>query len=106
MYHHESFTLTHDKDPKNKDKLTLTHDEDKQIRALSRKTMHESLPDIDLRLRWRSGRHLATERINNRYLLEDGSSISKGVKVLSAVSNEINCVFAPVENPTVRQKMP
>jgi hypothetical protein len=37
MYHH-SFTLTHDKDPKNKDKLTLTHDEDKQMAALQEKT--------------------------------------------------------------------
>jgi hypothetical protein len=37
MYH-QSFTLTHDKDPKNKDKLTLTHDEDKQMAALQEKT--------------------------------------------------------------------
>jgi hypothetical protein len=29
----------------------------------------------------------------------DGSSLSKGVEVLSAVSNEINCVFLHLENP-------
>jgi hypothetical protein len=29
----------------------------------------------------------------HRYLIEDGSSISKGVDVLSAVSDDINCVF-------------
>jgi hypothetical protein len=35
-----------------------------------------------------------------RYLIEDGSSISKGVEVLSAVSNEIDCVFLHLlENP-------
>jgi hypothetical protein len=28
-----------------------------------------------------------------RYLIKDGSSISKGVDVLSAVSDEIDCVF-------------
>jgi hypothetical protein len=44
--------LTHDKDPKNKDKLTLTHDEDKQMAALSQENYAmKSLPDIDLRLR-------------------------------------------------------
>jgi hypothetical protein len=35
-----------------------------------------------------------------RHLIEDGSSISKGVNVLSAVSNEIDCVFFHLlENP-------
>jgi hypothetical protein len=34
------------------------------------------------------------------YLIEDGSSISKGVDVLSAVSNDIDSVFLhPLENP-------
>jgi hypothetical protein len=35
-----------------------------------------------------------------RYLIEDGSSISKGVDVLSAVNEDINCVFLHLlENP-------
>jgi hypothetical protein len=35
-----------------------------------------------------------------RYLVQDGSSISKGVEVLSAVSHDINCVFLHLlENP-------
>jgi hypothetical protein len=35
-----------------------------------------------------------------RYLIKDGSSISKGVEVLSAVSDDINCVFLHLlENP-------
>jgi hypothetical protein len=34
------------------------------------------------------------------YLIEDGSSISKGVEVLSAVNDDINCVFLHLlENP-------
>jgi hypothetical protein len=35
-----------------------------------------------------------------RYLIEDGSSISKGVDVLSAVNDDVNCVFLHLlENP-------
>jgi hypothetical protein len=35
-----------------------------------------------------------------RYLVQDGSSISKGVEVLSRVNNDINCVFLHLlENP-------
>jgi hypothetical protein len=34
-------------------------------------------------------------RAGRRYLIKDGSSISKRVEVLSAVSDEIDCVFAP-----------
>jgi hypothetical protein len=37
-----------------------------------------------------------------RYLIKDGSSISKGVDVLSAVSDEIDCVFIHLlENPSL-----
>jgi hypothetical protein len=36
------------------------------------------------------------------YLIKDGSSISKGVDVLSAVSDEIDCVFLHLlENPSL-----
>jgi hypothetical protein len=58
----------------------------------------ETLPDIiqggDVRAL------LRLNRAGRRYLVEDGSSISKGVEVLSAVSNVINCVFLHLlENP-------
>jgi hypothetical protein len=37
-----------------------------------------------------------------RYLIKDGSSISKGIDVLSAVSDEIDCVFLHLlENPSL-----
>jgi hypothetical protein len=40
--------------------------------------------------------------VGRRYLIEDGSSISKGVDVLSAVSDDINCVFLHLlENPSL-----
>jgi hypothetical protein len=55
----------------------ITYADDRTVKAI-------------LRLNW-AGR---------RYLIEDGSSISKGVDVLSAVSDEIDCVFLHLlENP-------
>jgi hypothetical protein len=43
---------------------------------------------------------LSLNRAGRQYLVEDGSSISKGVDVLSAVSDDINCVFLHLlENP-------
>jgi hypothetical protein len=43
---------------------------------------------------------LRLNEAGRRYLIEDRSSISKGVKVLIAVSEEINCVFLHLlENP-------
>jgi hypothetical protein len=43
---------------------------------------------------------LRLNRAGRRYLIKDGSSISKGVDVLSAVSDEIDCVFLHLlENP-------
>jgi hypothetical protein len=51
------------------------------------------------------GRVKAILRLNaagRRYLIKDGSSISKGVDVLSAVSDEIDCVFLHLlENPNL-----
>jgi hypothetical protein len=83
-------------------RLTLNDDEDKQMAALLQKNYAlESLPDIDLEKRPRDvNAILRLNAAGRRYLIEDGSSISKGVKVLSAVSNEINCVFLHLlENP-------
>jgi hypothetical protein len=65
---------------------------------LKKKYALERLPAID-----EAVEVCAILRLNEagrRYLIEDGSSIAKGVEVLSAVSNEINCVFLHLlENP-------
>jgi hypothetical protein len=79
--------------------LRLTDDEDKQIVSLLRKNYGlEILLDIH-----RSGDVGAILRLNaagRRYLIQDGSSIPKGVKVLSSVRKHINCVFLHLlENP-------
>jgi hypothetical protein len=45
---------------------------------------------------------LRLNSVGRRYLIEDESSISKGVDVLSAVSDDINCVFLHLlENPSL-----
>jgi hypothetical protein len=80
--------------------LRLTDDEDKQMASLLKKNYAlEVLPNIEQA----GGDVRAILRLNKagrRYLIEDGSSISKGVEVLSAVSNDINCVFMHLlENP-------
>jgi hypothetical protein len=42
-----------------------------------------------------------------RYLIKDGSSISKGVEVLSAVNDDVNCVFMHLlENPGLCNRRP
>jgi hypothetical protein len=83
-------------------KLQLTNDEGKQMAALVKKTYAmESLPDIYLKKEARDlGAILRLNAAGRRYLIEDGSSISKGVEVLSRVNNGINCVFLHLlENP-------
>jgi hypothetical protein len=61
----------------------------------------ESLPDFKLENRRGDiGAILQLNKAGRRYLIEDGASVSKGVKVLCAVSDEINCVFLHLlENP-------
>jgi hypothetical protein len=76
--------------------------EDKHMAEILKKNYAlESLPDIYLENR--SGDVSAILQLNaagRRYLIEDGSSVSKGVEVLSAVSSDINCVFLHLlENP-------
>jgi hypothetical protein len=45
---------------------------------------------------------LRLNKAGRRYLIKDGSSVSKGVNVLSAVSDEIDCVFLHLlENPSL-----
>jgi hypothetical protein len=79
--------------------LQLNNDENKQMASLLKKNYAlEMLPDID-----QVGDVGAILRLNvagRRYLIEDGSSISKGVDVLSRVNNDINCSFLHLlENP-------
>jgi hypothetical protein len=81
-------------------KLQLTDDEDKRIASLLKNNYGlEFLPSIYLE----AGDVGAILRLNSagrRYLIEDGSSISKGVEVLSRVHNDTNCVFLHLlENP-------
>jgi hypothetical protein len=80
----------------------LNDDEDKDVAMLFKISYAlESLPAIDLE-NWAGGVD-AILRLNaagRRYLVQDGSSISKGVKVLSSVNGDINCVFLDLlENP-------
>jgi hypothetical protein len=80
----------------------LTDDENKQM-AKTLKTNYglERLPDINVGIQAGDvGAILQLNKVGRRSLVQDGSSISKGVEVLSAVSNEINCVFLHLlENP-------
>jgi hypothetical protein len=82
--------------------VRLTDDLGKQMAALLNKNYAlESLPDVHQKvLAGDVGAILRLNAAGRRYLIEDGSSISKGVEVLSAVSKEINCVFLHLlENP-------
>jgi hypothetical protein len=80
----------------------LTDDEDKQMASLLKKNYAlESLPEIDLEDRVGDvGAILRLNAARLRYLIEDGSSISKGVEVLSKVNTDINCAFLHLlQNP-------
>jgi hypothetical protein len=58
----------------------------------------KSLPEIDPV--GDVGATLRLKGAGRRYLVQDGSSISKGVDVLSRVNDDINCVFFHLsENP-------
>jgi hypothetical protein len=75
--------------------LQLTDDEDKHVAKLLEKNYAlESLPGIDHDSRVGDlGAILRLDVAGRRYLVSDGSSISKGVKVLSSVNNDL------LENP-------
>jgi hypothetical protein len=83
-------------------RLALTHDEDKQMAVLLKKNYAlESFPHMNLKNEAGDvGAILQLNKAGRRYLIEDGSSISKGVDVLSRVNDNINCVFLHLlENP-------
>jgi hypothetical protein len=82
--------------------IRLTDDEDKQMAALLKKNYAmESLPNIDLENEAGDvGAILRLNEAGRRYLVQDGSSVSKGVEVLSKVNDNSNCVFLHLlENP-------
>jgi hypothetical protein len=98
-FYHASLSSTDDvMDHQN---LDLTNDEVNQlVPILMKKYGLEHLPDLSCA----DDRAVkAVMRLNGagcRSLIKDGSSISKGVDVLSAVSDDINCVFLHLlENP-------
>jgi hypothetical protein len=92
-------------------KLMLTHycgalefndNEDKRMAKILKKNYAlESLLDIDLESGPGDvGAILRLNAAGRRYLIEDGSSVSKGVEVLISVRDDINCVFLHLlENP-------
>jgi hypothetical protein len=79
--------------------IRLTEDGDKQMASLLKKNY--ALESLDLSYHARDvGAILQLNRAGRRYLIEDGSSISKGVEVLSRVKDDINCIFLHLlENP-------
>jgi hypothetical protein len=82
--------------------LHLNDDESKRMASLLKKNYAlERLPNISLENEARDvGAILRLNEAGRRYLIEDGSSISKGVEVLSRVNNDITCVFLHLlENP-------
>jgi hypothetical protein len=82
--------------------IQLTDDESKRMAALLQKNYAlECLPDINLKKQARDiGAILRLNGAGRRYLVQDGSSVSKGVQVLSRVNDDINCVFLHLlENP-------
>jgi hypothetical protein len=87
----------------NPDGLQWNEDESKQMATLLKKNYAlERLPEIDLENGVGDvGAILRLNEAGRRYLVQDGSSISKGVEVLSRVNDDdIDCVFLHLlENP-------
>jgi hypothetical protein len=82
----------------------MTDDEVKEMTSLVQQNYGlESLPSIDSD--GRMGNLRAILRLNiagRRYLYDDGSSIVKGVDVLSGVSGNLDCIFLHLlENPSL-----
>jgi hypothetical protein len=82
--------------------LCLTDDEVNQLVPLLMKNygLERLVPDIACADHRSVKAILRLNKAGRRYLIKDGSSISKGVEVLSAVNDDINCVFLHLlENP-------
>jgi hypothetical protein len=83
-------------------KLYLNDDEVNQLASILKKNYGLQLlvPDLFCADDGIVKAILRLNRAGRRYLIEDGSSVSKGVDLLSAVSEDINCVFLHLlENP-------
>jgi hypothetical protein len=83
----------------------LTDDEVNYLTSVVKKNCGlESLPALDSSKN-RTGDLHSILRLNGAghgYLLDSGSVVSKGVGVLSAVSDDLNCVFLHLlENPSL-----
>jgi hypothetical protein len=84
--------------------LYLTDDKVNQLVSILKKNygLEHLVPDIRCTDDRIIKAILRLNRAGRRYLIEDGFSISKGVGVLSAVSDDINCVFLHLlENPSL-----
>jgi hypothetical protein len=73
----------------------LSDDEVKQLVPILMKNygLEHLVPDISCADDRSIKAILRLNKAGRRYLIKDGSSISKGVEVLSAVNDDINCVF-------------
>jgi hypothetical protein len=82
-------------------RVVPTDDESKQLASLLKKNYAlDSLPDIEFDPKGDLGVILRLNRAGRRYLVHDEGSVSKGVEVLSAVSDDLNCLmFHLLENP-------
>jgi hypothetical protein len=82
-------------------RVVPTDDESKQLASLLKKNYAlDSLPDIDFDPDGELGVILRLNGAGRRYLIHDECSVSKGVEVLSAVSDDLNCLmFHLLENP-------
>jgi hypothetical protein len=80
--------------------IWLNNDYNKRIASLLKKNYAlERFPDSSRRGK-DVGAILRLNAAGRRYLIEDGSSISKGVEVLSRVNDDTNCVFLHLlDNP-------
>jgi hypothetical protein len=86
------------------EKLSLTDDEANQVVSILRKNygLERLTPDLPCAVDGTVNTILMLNGAGRRYLIKDGSSISKGVDVLSAVSDDIDCVFLHLlENPNL-----
>jgi hypothetical protein len=73
----------------------LTDDEVNQLVPILMKNygLEHFVPDISCADDRTIKAILRLDGAGRRYMIEEGSSISKGVDVLSAVNDDINCVF-------------
>jgi hypothetical protein len=86
------------------DSLALTDYEANQLVSILMKNygLERLVPGISCTNDGTVNAILMLNAAGRRYLIKDGSSISKGVDVLSAVSDEIDCVFLHLlENPSL-----